>query len=120
MSNSIGIFNLEASLLWNSNSNSNWSLNWKKREKKIENKMEKIKTLPGPQTSNSAHFYFTHLPCGPSTLGSVDRMTPRVNRHPLDSFGSHWNVGPARHSRARLLCLTAGWGHRVGPGLPRG
>jgi hypothetical protein len=34
MSYSSGIFNLETSLLWNSNSNSNWSLNWKKEKRK--------------------------------------------------------------------------------------
>jgi hypothetical protein len=34
MSYSSGIFNLETSLLWNSNSNSNWSLNWKREKRK--------------------------------------------------------------------------------------
>jgi hypothetical protein len=43
MSYSSGIFNLEASLLWNSNSNSNWSLNWKKEKRK------KKENLPGPR-----------------------------------------------------------------------
>jgi hypothetical protein len=59
--------------------------------------------------TNSAHFYFIHLPRGPSTKGERRQHDPtRQMPSPLDSSGSHWNVGPARHPRARVSSLTRG------------